>query len=264
MSDEEKLLDVSAPEEPTTEAETPSHLAIEAEDENVPASEPEKPKLERPPHIPDQFFNEKTGETNVEGLAKAYDEIRNLVAKGKHKVPDDGRYDLSDIPDIDSEDETLTSFLEIAKEESLSQSAVEKITKFYLDTNKVAVEEAETSKAAEIEKLGRNAEKIIASTGHWLTRLSESGVLSAPELEALVGASQHAVFVSALDKIRKSYNEPSIPTVNQSIAPSSITLDDIQSMMSDPRYGVDMGYTKGVERKVHEMHGEEYRSHNIA
>ncbi len=255
---DETLLDVTPPEEPSPEVETPTHLAKDPEDENVRTPEPTKTAVERPSHIPATFWNEETGETDIDGLAKAYDEIRNLVAKGKHKVPDDGRYDLSDISGIDHEDETLTSFLEIAKDESLSQAAVERITKFYLETNQAADEEMQLSKQAEIEKLGRNAERIIASTGSWLNRLSESGVLSAPELEALVGASRHAVFVSALDKIRKSYNEPGIPTVNQSIEPSSITLDDIQSMMADPRYGVDMGYTKGVERKVHEMHGEEY------
>ena len=33
-------------------------------------------------------------------------------------------------------------------------------------------------------------------------------------------------------------------------------MDDITQMITDPKYGVDMAFTRQVERKVYEMHGE--------
>ena len=35
-------------------------------------------------------------------------------------------------------------------------------------------------------------------------------------------------------------------------------MNDIQSLMRDPKYGVDAAYTESVERKVYEMNGEPY------
>ena len=122
----------------------------------------------------------------------------------------------------------------------------------------MAEEQVEYERTQEVEKLGRNAERIINSTNDWLGRLSSSGVLAEPELQAIVGAAQNATIVKALDKIRKSYNEPTIPAVAVTTDSPAITMDDIQSMMADPRYGQDMAFTKNVERQVYALHGESF------
>ena len=261
MAEEEGLLTVESTEqEESTEAAPaePPHIAKDPEDDDVRAPESKTTAGERPANIPSQFWDEAKGEANLEGLAKAYSELRSKMDSGKHKLPEDGKYDLSGVDGLSEEDETLGSFLEIAKDEGLSQGAVERITKFYLETNQMAEEQVEYERTQEVEKLGRNAERIINSTNDWLGRLSSSGVLAEPELQAIVGAAQNATFVKALDKIRKSYNEPTIPAVAVTTDSPAITMDDIQSMMADPRYGQDMAFTKNVERQVYALHGESF------
>ena len=71
----------------------------------------------------------------------------------------------------------------------------------------------------------------------------------------MANASTNAAFISALNKIRRSYNEPDIPSVSDT-SPDAVSMDDITQMITDPKYGVDMAFTRQVERKVYEMHGE--------
>ncbi len=146
----------------------------------------------------------------------------------------------------------LGEFLDIAGDEGLSQEQVAKILRVYVDTHA----QAQTDMQEERAKLGRNADRIIESMDGWLTNFGKSGVLSDNELDAIANAATNANFINAMNKIRKSYQEPDIPSVEASMEAQPTTMDEIQSLMSDPRYGVDMHYTNQVEQKVYQMHGE--------
>lgn len=256
---DDQLLNVDDVDDNKVEADDhhpePPHLA-EDPDKNVLSPEPEVSGKVRPDNVPDTFWNQESGEIDIDGLAKAYSDLRGKMANGKHLVPDDG-YKIEHIEGVEGDDPLLASFLDLAKEEGLSQGSVESIVKLQVDRNREALQQADHDRDQEIKKLGRNADRIIGSTVDWLSRLSSSGVLAKPEVAAITEASSNAVFVHALDKIRRSYNEPTtIPTVAATTDTPPITMDDIQSLMADSRYGKDMAYTKNVEAQVYALHGE--------
>lgn len=237
--------------EPTAELETP-HLVQETEPE---AAEP----AERPDHIPEQFWNPEKGETDVDKMANAYRELRTKMDSGKHKVPE--TYDTSQVPALegmDAEDPMLNSFLDLAKSQGLDQGQFEELTKFYLESQGEIAEKVEMDRVAEMSKLGRNADGIIKSMDAWLMRFHSSKVLNDSELEAIAGASSNAAFISAMNKIRKSYNEPDIPSAAAQAEVEPTSMSDVEDMMRDDRYGVDPAFTQKVEKMVYEMHGENY------
>ena len=89
-------------------------------------------------------------------------------------------------------------------------------------------------------------------------RFHSSKVLNDSELEAIANASSNAAFISAMNKIRKSYNEPDIPSAAAQSEVEPTSMSDIEDMMRDERYGSDPAFTQKVERMVYEMNGEQY------
>ena len=228
------------------------HLVQEAEPAPV-----EAPVAERPENVQEQFWNAEKGEVDVNKLSDAYNGLRTKMDQGKHKVPD--QYDTSSIPtleSVDENDEMLAGFRELAKDQGLSQGQFEELTKFYLESTGALEQEIKFRRDEEMGKLGRNAETIIKSTDDWLQRFHSAQVLNDGELEAISAASNNAAFISALNKIRRSYNEPNIPSASAQVDVAPATLADAQAMMADSRYGHDPAYTRKVEQIIYEMHGE--------
>jgi hypothetical protein len=240
-------------EESVAPAETPAHL-VEETDSLVEPAEPvtAEPPAERPENIPEQFW--KDDKVDVDGLAKSYSELRTKMSQGKHKPPKDGKYDFSD-SGLDAEDPLVDQFVDLARDEGLSQDLVMRLAGLYTEANGALDQQIQFKRDEEMAKLGRNGEAVIKTMDDWLGRMAGAGVLSEGELQAIATASTNATFISALNKIRRSYNEPGIPST-ENMEPDSVGLDDVQSMMQDPRYGEDQAYTRKVERAVYEMHGE--------
>ena len=269
MAEETTTAEVDTPEAGAEESETQSLLSAEPveqteskEEEPVPHLAQETDDLieaketapaERPEHIPDRFW--KDDAIDAEGAVKAYTELRKKMDSGKHKAPKDGKYDMESTEGLDVEGEDFAEFLDLAKDEGMSQGMFDRLTKFWLDMTSEQNQQIQYHRDEEMKKLGRNADKVIESMDAWLTRLNSAKVLNNDELSALANASTNAAFISGLDKIRRSYNEPDIPSVGV-MEPDNIGMDDIEQMMNDSRYGKDMAYTRQVERKVYELHGE--------
>lgn len=274
MSDEELAVsDNSEATEPQSDnQEQETLLNLTPEPQQAEASEPEAmPHLEgqepdvddeaidwgdRPEWIPQQFWSDEDG-PDVEGVFKSYNELRGKMSAGMHKAPKDGNYDISVMADagVSDDDEMLGEFVEIAKENGISQDAFNKMASLYLETVGAAEEVAQTTMAEERAKIGRNADRVIGETEKWLTKLGTSGVINDQELQALADASTNAYFITGINKIRQSYNETPIPTIDLQEG-AQVTRAELDSMVADPRYGVDMHYTQGVERKFMEAFGE--------
>lgn len=248
--DNQSLLSATPVE--TDEAATDEIPHLVQDSDTLVEEQSEEP-AERPANIPEQFW--KDGGVDTDAMAKAYSDLRAKMDSGKHKAPKDGKYSLDAVEGVEKDDPALSEFLDIARDEGLSQGTFERLTNFYLQTVGAMNEEIVHRRDEELAKLGRNADKVIASMDNWLVKMNTAGVLSGAELEAVANASTNATFISALNKIRRSYNEPDIPTAEVG-EPDAMTMDDIAVMMADDKYGVDPAYTRQVERKVYELHGE--------
>ena len=220
-NDDNQNLLSATPTETTDEVTEPEAVPHLVQETDALVEEQSEEPAQRPENIPEQFW--KDGGVDAEAMAKAYSDLRAKMDSGKHKAPKDGKYSLDAVEGVEADDPALGEFLEIARDEGISQGTFERLTSFYLQT------------------VGAMNEEIVH-------RRDE-------ELEAVANASTNATFISALNKIRRSYNEPDIPTAEVG-EPDAMTMDDIAVMMADDKYGVDPAYTRQVERKVYELHGE--------
>ena len=189
-------------------------------------------------------------ETNVDAMAQAYRELRKkwTAESTVHK------YDTSQVEALEADGRSGDGF------PGTQARGLDELTKFYLDAQSEIADKIETSRAEEMSKLGRNADGIIKSMDAWLMKFHSSKVLNDSELEAIANASSNAAFISAMNKIRKSYNEPDIERRRPGqVAPASMA--DIEELMRDPKYG-PIQFTQKVERMVYEMHGEKYLTRN--
>jgi len=248
--DQSTLLNVEQPEQQEEAPDPVPHLAQDG-------SEPVESDFEwgdRPEYIPPQFWSEENG-PDIEGAFKAYNELRTKMSQGKHKAPADGNYDMSSLEGIPSDDPLLESFTDFAKENGLSQDQFDKVTSMYMQHIGELVGQVETDVQVEMDKLGRNGDKIVKAVSQYIGKLSSSGVLNEDETNALILAANNADVVRAINKIREASGERSIPSADIQET-GSTSLADLQALLEDPRYGKDMGYTSGVERKFYEFHGE--------
>ena len=221
-------------------------------------------KAKKPDEVPEQFWDENKSAVDIDALTKSYNNLREKMSQGKHKPPKDGKYNTDFIKKIDEDnfdeitkDEMTQDFFDIAKEENMSQEVVERLFNFYMKQQGVLEKEIEYKRSDEIKKLGRNADGIIQNMDNWLNAFHKSNTITTEEREAIANASTNAMFISALNKIRKSYGEKTIPSLTV-VEGNKIGMDDVKEMMKDERYGKDPEYTQKVEKHVYDIHGENY------
>ena len=250
--EQQTLLDLQPKEEPAqdTEPEAMPHIQEEADlDEPIDWGE-------KPDWIPSQFWSDDDG-PDVEGVFKSYNEIRAKMSQGLHKAPKDGEYATDILSDagVEQGDEMASDFIELAKKHGISQDAFNEIASFYFNSVGDAEEMAAVSVADEKAKIGRNADRIIGETEKWLMKMSSSGVITQQETEALANASTDGHFITAMNKIRQSYNEAPIPTIDLQEG-ATMTRQELDDMVADPRYGKDMAFTRNVEQEFMKAFGE--------
>jgi len=255
MSEEEQtsLLDVEQPVSEESEPEAMPHLA---QTEEAPVEEGDFEWGERPDFMEglEQFWTTEDG-PDLEGLAKSYTELRSKMSQGKHKAPKDGNYDMASAEGVEDDDPLLNDFVSFAKDNGLSQDQFDQIIGMYMNHVGELTESIELDVQAEMDKLGKNGEKMLKATSQWIGKLQSSGVLTDAETNAIIDAASKAEFVTAFNKIREINGEQSIPSIDV-MEGHQENLADLQAMLADPRYGKDMHYTQQVERKFYEYHGE--------
>lgn len=258
-SDGDSLLNLSSKtEEPQQKVDDLSapHLEPDPNDAKQLVEDEEDVEFVRPEFFPENFWSEEDG-PDVEGLAKAYSELRAKMSAGKHKAPKDGKYDVTNLKDkgVPDDDPMLKDFVGLAKDQGFSQEQFDQLAELYANHVGAIEDKIQVDREQEMKKLGRNADKVIQSTEQWLTKLHNAGTLNNDEIEAMGRASNNAAFISALSKIRASYMESDIPGIDMQES-QKVSMSDVQSMMADPKYGKDAVFTKKVEDMVYAMYGE--------
>jgi len=203
----ETLLNPKTEAPSNEELEAMPHTTEEVEDEE------DVDWGERPDWIPQQFWDDKDG-PDVEAVFKSYNELRAKMSAGLHKVPDE--YDISVLENsgISSDDEMLGQFKDLAKDNNISQDAFNQILTWFSNSTGDVEQEIQISIKEEKSKLGRNADQIIDEQNRWLEKLGTSKVLNTNEMTAIANASTNAYFITGLNKIRETYNERPIPTID--------------------------------------------------
>tara|TARA_B100001939_G_C16900683_1_gene599808 strand:- start:636 stop:1370 length:735 start_codon:yes stop_codon:yes gene_type:complete len=231
----------------------------------------EQEQVTKPDYVQDKFWNKDTNEINIEELASSYNslekklgsrtedlskQIREDIANEvKANVPENYEINMPEIPenvqmDINPEMPLLQWWSETAKSKGLSQEEFNKGIEAFVNNEISALPDINNEK----ELLGENANQRIEAADLWSKKN-----LSTESYEAIANFATTAQGVKALEEIMKLNKDAPIPETETAIeaAPS---LEDLRSMMKDPRYWKDGERDQAYINKVSMMYEKYYGS----
>ena len=231
----------------------------------------EQEQVTKPDYVQDKFWNKDTNEINIEELASSYNslekklgsrtedlskQIREDIANEvKANVPENYEINMPEIPenvqmDINPEMPLLQWWSETAKSKGLSQEEFNKGIEAFVNNEISALPDIDNEK----ELLGENASQRIEAADLWSKKN-----LSTESYEAIANFATTAQGVKALEEIMKLNKDAPIPETETAIeaAPS---LEDLRSMMKDPRYWKDGERDQAYINKVSMMYEKYYGS----
>ena len=231
----------------------------------------EQTESSKPDYVQDKFWNKDTNEINIEELSSSYNslekklgartedlskQIREDIANEvKANVPEKYEINMPEIPeniqmDINPEMPLLQWWSETAKAKGLSQDEFNKGIEAFVNNEISSLPDTDNER----ELLGENANQRIEAADLWSKKN-----LSSDSYEAIAEFASTAKGVKALEEIMKLNKDAPIPQTETAIeaAPS---LEDLRSMMKDPRYWKDGERDQAYINKVSMMYEKYYGS----
>lgn len=211
-------------------------------DEPAQATATDNEPVTRPDGFPEKFWTEKG--PDVDKLVKSYTELEKQFKSGKHKAPEE--YDISGLvgKGLEEDDPTMGIFKDWAKENGVSQAAFEELAAKVLEASGAQSEAFEIDRKAEMAKLGERAQDKIAMT----ERLLMKAPLSEDERQAIASGLDSAEAINAFLKYHQAITNEGIPTAPMVNTPS-ITREDLEAAIADPRWKSDAAYRNKIERQ---------------
>jgi len=257
------LLDGATPEsdEASTE-ENPQQVEIDHRDPEelkakeefaVGKEEDDDEPLERPDWWPENFWKNDDSAPDLEGIAKSWTDLRKKISQGKHKAPEDGKYDTSAFGETPDGDPLKQHVLDWAKDYGISQSALDDLVGQVVEMGIGNAEQAEINTQEEMKLLGPNAEARINGMVKWASNLVNKGVWSKDDFEEFKVMGGTARGIAALEKLRASY-EGRLP-IESSPVEGTPSKEELQQLVADPKYQTDPAYRKKVERAFQQVYG---------
>lgn len=230
-----------------TQAAEIDHKASDAPDAT--AADTGAPKL-KPEYLPDNFWNAEKGEAQYEALAKSWSDLRKQISQGKHKAPEDGKYDTKVFGEDSDSNPIANTLTDWAKEHGISQAQFDDLaTKLKAKSEEVMGAQT-IDPAAELKALGPNANSIVNGMVDWARGMVNKGIWSKDDFEEFKIMGGTARGISALMKIREAY-EGRMPIESQPLDGSK-SKDELYQMVADPRYQTDIAYRNKVQRLFEE------------
>lgn len=231
----------------------------------------EQTESSKPDYVQDKFWNKDTNEINIEELASSYNSLEkklgsrtedltaqireDLANEVKANVPENYEIKMPEIPenvqmDINPEMPLLQWWSETAKAKGLSQDEFNKGIEAFVNNEISSLPDIDNER----ELLGENANQRIEAADLWSKKN-----LSSDSYEAIAEFASTAKGVKALEEIMKLNKDAPIPQTETAIeaAPS---LEDLRSMMKDPRYWKDGERDQAYINKVSMMYEKYYGS----
>ena len=252
-TDEPKAADQTA----VSHIEKPAEAAPQKQDTNAWMEsvtrtlyvEGDKPNYEM---LPEKYW--KDGVPDIQSAMKARSELEKAFSRGDHKAP--AEYDLAFAKDagIPDDDPLLGSYRTWAKENGISQDAFNKLAKNYIEMQTQAAQSMQVNIAAEKQKLGPNADKVIGEMVQWGQTMVKKGIWGPDDFDEFKIMGGTARGLNALMKVREYYGDmQKIPT---SIGDTGgkPSRDELSQMIADPRYEKDPAFRSKVEKAFEEMY----------
>ena len=250
--------DAAAPSEPSLlageELET-EEKPLASHDTTIAHSDVEDPNSKVPAWLPKNFV--KDGKPDYEALAKSQHDLREMVSKGLHKAPKDGKYGLEAFGEHAKDDDpAIKMFTGWAAKHGLPQGAFDEFAQQFIELGKSLAPETvdpATYIASEEKKLGQNGKALIKGAAEWGRSLISKGVLSRDDWDEYKAMAGSAGGVRILLKMREIIEGP-LPINNDAQVDGLPSKQELEAMVGDPKYTTDPAYRGKVEKLYQRMY----------
>jgi hypothetical protein len=216
----------------------------------------------KPDFVADRFYDEETGKTDWEGIAKSQSELYSKLRANKHSIPDDGKYDTKFLDGkVPEDDEILQKFKTVASDRGLTQDDFEEIASQVIELAVSSAppgpdpEQEKLNKADELSKLGPNGEDILNGHVQWAQSLVQKEVWTGEDFDEFKIWGGSANGIKALTRLRQYYGEKPIPVHTHTDGDGQDTEDELQALVGDPKMQTDPAYRKKVYDRFDRKYG---------
>ena len=204
----------------------------------------------KPEYISDKFWDNDRGEVNVESLGTSYNSLEkklgqrtdeltkqirtDIEQERSAKVPEKYEITMPEIPEdvnieVNEEQELLKEWSNICKDNGLSQDIFNRGVNAFVNNEIAGLPDMQQ----EMQKLGDNANTRVEAADLWSKKY-----LTPSSYETVSKLASTAEGVKALEEIM-ALNKSSVMPNNPTAVEAKPSVDDLRSMMKDPKYWKD-------------------------
>jgi len=231
-------------------------------------------EVTKPDYIQDKFWNAETKEVNIENLASSYNSLESKLGSRTEDLSKQIRTDLENerlskvpesyklnIPEMDentkvtiSEDMPIVQWWgKTAKEAGLSQEQYDAGVNAFVQNATANLPNPDLER----QKLGDAGKERIEAANMWSKKH-----LSPDAYNAISGFASTADGVKALEEVMKLTKDSSMPTAPTQVDVAA-SMDDLKSMLNDPRYYDSARRDPAYVRRVTELYEKAYNSKKV-
>ena len=231
-------------------------------------------EVTKPDYIQDKFWNADTKEVNIENLASSYNSLESKLGSRTEDLSKQIRTDLENerlskvpesyklnVPEMDqntkvtiSEDMPIVQWWgKTAKEAGLSQEQYDAGVNAFIENATANLPNPDLER----QKLGDAGKERIEAANMWSKKH-----LSPDAYNAISSFASTANGVKALEEVMKLTKDSSMPTAPTQVDVAA-TMDDLKSMLNDPRYYDSARRDPAYVRRVTELYEKAYNSKKV-
>lgn len=234
------------------------------------ATEQSSETTSRPEYVQEKFWNAEKSEVNIENLASSYNSLESKLGSRTEDLTKQIRADIENeklqnvpeeyklnVPELDgnvsldiSNDMPIVQWWnQTAKNAGLSQEQYDEGVKVFVDN---AIANLPNSDL-EIQKLGDAGKERIEAAELWSKKH-----LSPESYNAISGFAATAEGVKALEEVMKLTKDSNMPTTQTQVDVTA-DIDDLKSMLKDPRYWDSSRRDPAYVKRVTELYEKAYK-----
>ena len=228
----------------------------------------------KPDYIQDKFWNAETKEVNIENLASSYNSLESKLGSRTEDLSKQIRTDLENerlskvpesyklnVPEMDqntkvtiSEDMPIVQWWgKTAKEAGLSQEQYDAGVDAFVKNATANLPNPDLER----QKLGDSGKERIEAANMWSKKH-----LSPDAYNSISSFASTADGVKALEEVMKLTKDSSMPTAPTQVDVAA-SMDDLKSMLNDPRYYDSARRDPAYVRRVTELYEKAYNSKKV-